>query len=68
MAIVRDLARPYEPVDQSYSSINRKVPSSPIGAVTPQYRGEIVVSVADGYTFIALGTTSNDWVAVSLVN
>jgi len=68
MAIVKDLARPHEPVDKNYSSVNRKVPSSPIGVVAPQYCGEIVASVADGYTFIALGTTSNDWVAVSLVN
>jgi hypothetical protein len=67
MATVPDLARPSEPLDRPLSSPNRTVTASPLGAETPQYRGELVVSSADGTVYIALGTTNTSWAIVSLV-
>jgi len=67
MAIVKDRARLFTPADPNYSSVNRTVTGSPIGEVTPLYRGEIVLSETTGARFVALGLTNRDWAALSSV-
>jgi hypothetical protein len=68
MAIVKDLARPHIPADPNYSSVNRTVHGSPIGELTPLYRGEIVLSETTGARFVALGITNRNWADLSSVS
>jgi hypothetical protein len=67
MATVPDLARPSTPLDRPLSSPNRTIAASPLGGETPQYRGELVVSSANGTMYVALGTANTSWAIVSLV-
>lgn len=73
MAIVRDLSGPSLPkvggVDRPLTSPNRRVTSTPVNALTPQYAGEIVEfydSVTGlTYQFRASGLTNKTWVRAS---
>lgn len=64
MAIVLNLARPSEPVDQKFQSFNRTNAGSPntVGPLTPQYAGELVLDTTNAVYWMAMSPANNSWV------
>lgn len=72
MAIVKDLAGTELPgfspgaLDNSFAAFRRTNAGTPIGVLTPAYRGEIAVDTTTGTTYMAIGLTNVSW-AIAVV-
>lgn len=54
------------PVDKKLCDPNRKVASTPVGTLTPLYKGEIVLLTTDGSLFYATDLTNTGWVPAAI--
>ncbi len=48
-------------VDRKLNSVNRTTTASPIGAMTPEYAGELVEDTTAEKVYRANGTTDTSW-------
>ena len=53
-------------LDKRLNDPNRKVASTPVGSLTPLYKGEIVLLTTDGSLFFATDLTNTGWVPASI--
>lgn len=54
------------PVDKKFAEPNRKNSGTPIGTLTPLYKGEMVIDSTTGTIYYALGLTNSDWALASI--
>jgi hypothetical protein len=55
-------------VDRNYSEANRNNAGTPVGSVTPQYTGEIVLDTTNRVLWIATGPANTDWMTYTHVS
>lgn len=65
MAIVKNKARPDEPVDPSYDSYNRTNAGEPNGTITPAFVGETILDTTNNILWKSLSLANNSWVALT---
>lgn len=65
MAIVPNLARNTDFVDQPFCSPNRVNAGNPNGSLTPIFNGELVDDTTNGRLWKAIGLTNTSWVALT---
>lgn len=54
------------PVDKKLCDPNRKVASTPVGTLTPLYKGEIVLLTTDGSLWWATDLTDTGWTTAAI--
>lgn len=54
------------PVDKKLAEPNRTNAGTPIGALTPLYKGEMVLDTTSGTIYYALGLTNTSWALASI--
>lgn len=64
MAIVVDRSG-NNPLDEPWTTFNRKIAGEPNGAAVPLYAGEIVMDTTNNVLWKAMSTTNDCWVALT---
>lgn len=55
-------------VDRPYTTPNRKNAGSPVGSLTPQYSGEVVLDSTTGDLWFATDLTNTGWAPATIGN